>query len=183
MGSLPAEPHEIERKYLLRELPPLPPHAVALRIEQGYLSPDSVASSGDEAEDDLCTGRLRRVTNPDGSLTHLHTLKTGHGLVRTEIERTITAQQFARAWPRTTDRRLTKTRHRVPDGALVWEIDRFDGLDLVIAEVELLTPEAKVAPPAWLAPHVVREVTDEPAFTNYAISKRLADKSSTSSAR
>lgn len=40
---------------------------------------------------------------------------------------------------------------------------------LVLAEVEL--PEARhpASPPAWLAPFIEREVTDDPRYTNRAI--------------
>ena len=40
-------------------------------------------------------------------------------------------------------------------------------------EVELETPDQPVTPPQWLAPHIVREVTDDPAYTNSALSERV----------
>ena len=59
------------------------------------------------------------------------------------------------------------------DGALTWEVDAFEGADLVLAEVELPSADTPVTPPAWLAPHVVREVTEEPAYRNFEVARRL----------
>lgn len=157
-----AEPLEIERVFLLRQLPDLPKHD-ALKIEQGYLPDDGTAG---------LEGRVRRTTKGRAVLCN-HTVKRGLGLVRTEVERVITLEEFERLWPSTVGRRISKTRHKVKDGALTWEIDRFDGLDLVLAEVELPSPDTPVTPPAWLAPHIVREVTEEPEYRNYELAKRL----------
>ncbi|MGH2899473.1 MAG: CYTH domain-containing protein, partial [Solirubrobacteraceae bacterium] len=77
--------------------------------------------------------------------------------------------EFARLWPLTAGARLRKRRHRVPDGALVWEIDEFLERPLVLAEIELPTAQTEVRVPAWLETWIVREVTDEPAYTNLRI--------------
>ena len=50
---------------------------------------------------------------------------------------------------------------------LVWEIDEFLDHPLVLAEVELPSETYDVQVPAWLEPHIEREVTEEPAFRNY----------------
>ncbi len=160
---------EIERTFLLDSMPSLPAGARVLRIEQGYL-PERPG----RRRDPLAEGRLRRTVHPDGAVVCTHTLKHGKGLVRREVERTIPADEFERRWPRTAGRRLTKTRHCVPEGDLLWEIDRYDGLDLVLADVELPTPETRVTLPAWLAPHVIRDVTDEPEYRNYRIALRIS---------
>jgi CYTH domain-containing protein len=157
-------PLEIERRFLLRGPPAIPAHAETLRMEQGYLPTDG----GDG-------GRIRRATDAEGRVLCTHTIKRGFGLVREETEREITPQDFAREWPRTQSRRLTKTRYRVAEAGadgVVWEIDVYDGLDLVLAEVELPDPDAPVALPAWLAPYVAREVTGEPEYSNYEIALR-----------
>jgi adenylate cyclase len=74
-------------------------------------------------------------------------------------------------WPLTKGRRLTKRRHFVRDGELTWEIDAFSDRDMVLAEIELPDEEHSVEPPEWLAPHVVRDVTEEPAFANSALAR------------
>ena len=70
----------------------------------------------------------------------------------------------------TEGRRLRKRRYRVPEGNLVWEIDQFLDRDLVLAEVEL-GPGAptEVEIPAWLRPHVEREVTGDEAYSNFKL--------------
>ncbi|MHC4776119.1 MAG: hypothetical protein ACYTBR_12770 [Planctomycetota bacterium] len=100
--------------------------------------------------------------------------------MRREDERTISEQEFRKHWPRTAGRRLTKTRYRIEQDGLVWEIDRYDGLDLVLAEVELPSADTEITVPDWLQPHVVREVTDEPQFQNYEIALRMAARRMTS---
>ncbi|MCA9285434.1 MAG: hypothetical protein KDA22_09480 [Phycisphaerales bacterium] len=162
-----ALPLEIERSYLLRGAPTFPARAEieALSIVQGYLP---------EAPPPECPpGRLRSVVRPDGTTIYFHTVKTGTGLVRTEVERRIDRKEFDALWPHTAGRRLAKTRYRVAEGERVWEIDRFHGIDLVLAEVELPTPDATVEIPPWLAPLVVREVTDEPEYRNSQIALRV----------
>ncbi len=154
---------EIERKFLLRGLPELPEHADAFRIEQGYLPEDG--------------GRVRRSVGPDRSVVCTFTVKRGSGLIRSENERTIDETEFDRLWGLTTGRRLYKVRYRCPHADLVWEIDAYENLELVLAEVELLAPDTPAKPPPWLEPHVVREVTDEPQYTNYELALKLSRQS------
>lgn len=173
-------PVEIERVWLLSNLPQLPEHASRWRIRQGYLSPgDPSEVLEDDPETPPTTGRIRAIEDAEGITAFVHTIKHGDGLVRHERERPLAEVAFEAAWPATRGRRLTKTRWRIPAGAWTWEIDHFDRLDLVLAEVELTHPEEKVVLPGWLSCCVVREVTDEPAFRNAEIAARhgLLDES------
>lgn len=148
---------EIERKYLLRELPPEVSSAPASEIEQGYLPGKRVAE------------RLRRTVdagNGDDREHWFRTVKVGSGLSRTEIEEETAREVFDAMWPLTEGRRVRKRRYRVHDGPLTWEIDEFLDRELVIAEVELERADADVEPPEWLSRHVVREVTTEPEYSN-----------------
>ncbi|MGE0707388.1 MAG: adenylate cyclase [Planctomycetota bacterium] len=156
-------PQEIERVYLLSGLPELPPGAEPWRIEQGYLPEHELDAP------DCLEGRVRRKTAPTGKTSYVHTIKRGQGLVREETERAIDAAEFEAAWGRTLGRRISKTRHRVREGELVWEVDVFDELPLVMAEVELPYAEYPVELPAWLAPHVVRELTEDSRYRNFAL--------------
>ena len=160
-------PLEIERVYLLDRLPDLPSGAQAHRIEQGYLpNPDPQTVPG---EGTIVEGRLRKKVGPDGAVKRFHTIKKGEGLVRTEIERALTEEEFAAAWPQTEGRRISKTRHKVQDGDLTWEVDAFDELDLVMAEVEIPSVETAVELPQWLAAHVVRELTEDARYRNFVL--------------
>ncbi|MCH2160614.1 MAG: hypothetical protein MK085_01940 [Phycisphaerales bacterium] len=167
-------PVEIERVWLLSDLPELPSTAECLRIRQGYLSPgdpgDTMPADPDHPP---TTGRIRAIEGSDGATTFIHTLKHGQGRVRQERERPLSARAFEAAWPATSGRRLTKTRWRVPVEEWTWEIDHFDRLDMVLAEVELRHPGEVVTIPRWLERHVVREVTEDPAFRNAELAARL----------
>jgi adenylate cyclase len=59
---------------------------------------------------------------------------------------------------------LEKTRHRIPAGGLVWEVDEFGGANrgLVLAEIELTRPDQEFARPAWLG----AEVTGDSRYSN-----------------
>jgi len=143
---------EIERKYLLRALPPL--HAGELqRIEQGWLP-------GERLQE-----RLRRVVVGD-EVRCWRTVKLGRGVSRVEVEEACPLELFERLWPLTEGCRVTKRRHVVREGAHAFEIDEFLDRDLVLAEVELASADETVALPDWLAPFVVREVTGEDEFVN-----------------
>jgi CYTH domain-containing protein len=169
---------EIERVYLLRALPTPLPHGEVWRIDQGYLPPRSTVNDGDSHSPGApiaphqLEGRLRRITHSDGSVEHIHTVKSGIGLVREEIERGIDAETFAREWPRTIGRRLEKVRTRISVGDRLWEIDQFTQIPLVLAECELPSIDAPLDIPDWLAPFIVREVTEEPAFRNAELALR-----------
>lgn len=167
-------PLEIERTYLLDRMPELPPGAIELRIEQGYLPEPPAGAPEHDDPRWIHEGRLRRVIAPDGTVRCVHTIKRGSGLVRSEIECEISIEAFERAWPRTAGRRLRKRRYRVESDGRCWEVDAFDDLDLVLAEVELPDPEAAVVIPDWLQPRIVREVTDEKQYRNYELALRLA---------
>lgn len=180
---------EIERKWVLRALPARIAGFESgqddaaidrVRLRQGYLRPatdeEIDALTADSAPmTPLAFGRIRAIESESGT-TFVHTVKSGEGLVRREVERAIDAATFEAAWPATVGRRLEKIRWRVreSDGRL-WEVDRFEGLDLVLAEVE--APDeataAAVRIPDWLAPVIDREVTHDPAFTNAEIALRL----------
>ena len=149
---------EIERKYLLSALPAEARAAPAVEIEQGYLPGERL------------TERLRHLR--DGvSERWVRTVKLGSGVVRTEVEEDTTAEIYATMWPLTEGRRLRKRRYVVVDGPLTWEIDEFLDRDLVLAEVELPSASLVVEPPAWLAPLLVREVTEEPEFANVNLAR------------
>lgn len=149
---------EVERKYLLSALPPEVAKHKSTEIDQGYLP-------GQEIRE-----RVRRKVSPD-STRYVRTIKAGRGLARIEVEEDITRELFEALWALTEGSRLKKRRHFVPDGALMWEIDEFLDRNLVLAELELPNREIQVAIPGWLAPYVVREVTNESGFVNQNLAR------------
>lgn len=62
---------------------------------------------------------------------------------------------------------IEKVRHSIPHAGLVWEVDEFfgDNAGLIIAEVELDTPDQDVTLPAWVG----REVTGEARYYNASL--------------
>ncbi|HZS61449.1 MAG TPA: hypothetical protein VFA43_19385, partial [Gemmatimonadaceae bacterium] len=144
---------EIERKYLLHALPDRAHDAPAEEIEQGYVPGEHLAE------------RLRRVRQ-NGDVHCYRTVKLGEGISRTEIEEEAPAAVFDAMWPLTEGRRITKRRYAIADEPFTWEIDEFTDRELVLAEVELPDASISVAPPEWLAPYIVREVTGEPEYLN-----------------
>lgn len=147
---------EIERKFLVRELP-FTGDAKRLEIIQGYLAVDS---DGTEV-------RLRRI-----GPRHVITVKTGAGLHRGEIEIEVSAEQFEALWPATERRRLEKARVEVPYQGSVIELDTYHGKleGLHVAEVEFESEEESAVfhPPDWFG----REVTDESAYKNRSLAAR-----------
>ncbi len=109
--------------------------------------------------------RVRRVRSERGE-QYFRTVKLGNGLSRLEIEEETTEAVFEHLWSLTEGRRVRKRRYYVPDGSVLWEIDEFVDRDLVLAEVELASPETAVEVPPWLAEVLVRDVTGEAEFLN-----------------
>jgi CHAD domain-containing protein/CYTH domain-containing protein len=151
-------PIEVERKYLLDRLPEACRGAYVDEIDQGYLPGNALRE------------RVRSVRGPTASF-YQRTVKTGSGLARFELEERTTKEVFDVLWPLTEGCRVRKRRYRIEAGDLTWEIDEFTDRELVLAEVELPSPDVVPEIPPWLAPHVVREVTLEPEFLNLNLAK------------
>jgi CYTH domain-containing protein len=146
--------HEIERRFLVEELPPgLPP---GTPVRQGY-----VALDGDVSV---------RVREAAAGCTL--TVKGGIGRTRVEVERKIDADEFAALWELSEGRRVAKSRAVVPLDGLRIEVDVFEDAlaGLVIAEVEFPSSEAAdaFAPPPWFG----EEVTGRPEWGNPSLAVR-----------
>ena len=159
---------ETERKYLLAQLPPFlstgepvpdtGEAASAKELRQGYLPGDKLRE------------RLREVRQGE-QVTYLRTIKGGSGVQRIEVEEEASSEVFDQMWPLTEGCRVHKRRYSVPDGALVWVVDEFLDRDLVLAEVELPSPDVRPPIPTWMAPHLVRDVTGEDEFVNLNLAR------------
>lgn len=147
---------EIERKYLLTALPRFPATLDVLEIDQGYL-PGVV--------------RLRHQRSTSGREQFFRTVKQGVGVQRMETEDEIDRKTFDELWPQTLGKRVRKRRYVVPNGDDHWEIDEFLDRELVLAELEFDDPEMTVTIPDWLKPVLVRDVTDEPSYTNRSLAR------------
>lgn len=145
---------ERERRFLVRDLPePLPPPS---RVVQAYIStgPASV--------------RVRRVDDD----RHVLTIKTGSGRNRVEIERSLSAEEFAALWDAARALRIEKRRHRIDLGdGLSAELDLYDGELAGRRLVEVEFPDDATAdsfvPPPWFG----REVTNDNRYTNSSLAR------------
>lgn len=141
---------EIERKFLVASDAYRAEATECVEIMQGYLSTRPEA-----------TVRVRLW----GSRGYITVKGLTTGCVRHEWEYEIPAAD-ARAMLEnlcgTTV--LAKRRWLVPHAGLVWEVDEFTGrhAPLVLAEVELTSPDQPLSLPPWLGP----EVTADPRYYN-----------------
>ncbi|MDQ6654511.1 MAG: CYTH domain-containing protein [Verrucomicrobiota bacterium] len=142
---------EIERKFLVREMPTdltVYPH---IEMAQGYLA---IAPDGVQV-------RLRKA-----GAEHSLTYKRNDGASRIEREIPLTSEQFDVLWPATEDKRLTKTRYAMPLGEFTVEIDVYSGrhTGIIVAEVEFENEDAAraFAVPDWLG----EDVSHDPRYSN-----------------
>ena len=148
---------EIERKFLLRSLPPGLEEAPAHVIVQGYLA---LTPEGVEV-------RVRRKGEK-----HFLTVKHGSSLRRFEVELPLPAHEFDTLWPLTAGRRLRKIRRELPgpDGLTI-EIDFYEDAlaGLQVAEVEFPDEDAahRFRPPEYFG----REITDDATYRNETLTR------------
>ncbi len=172
-GDMTRHGIEIERKFRLRAAPSAAVlqaiGAVANHIEQVYL-----ARPGDDRE---IGERVRRTVTDDGTVTYRHTTKRRIAAFSfDEREETIDEAAWTEALIRADPARrpVRKTRHVVPHGDQVLEIDVFEApAGLVVVEVELRDEAETVDLPAWLGEW--REVTGDACYLNASLARRGAE--------
>lgn len=149
-------PLEIERKFLLQQLPDRLANHPHEEIAQGYLA--------------LERGGVQVRLRKKGSVRSL-TYKRGAKIGREEREIRLSAEQFDALWPATEGRRLTKVRYDVPWKEWVIEVDVYSGRHsgLVVAEVEFPDEKSCVAfiPPEWVG----EDVTGRSRYSNVSLAR------------
>lgn len=145
---------EIERKYLINELPFIPEEYPYTEIEQGYLNTSPVV-------------RVRR----DGTSYYL-TYKGEGMMAREEYNLPLNKEAYFHLLSKADGRIITKTRYRIPlNEELTVELDMFHGEyeGLVLAEVEFPTVEAANAftPPDYFG----EDVTFSKKYHNSVLSQ------------
>ena len=144
---------EIERKFLVVG-DAWRAGAVGTRYRQGYLAAGA------------CTVRVRLA----GERGFLTVKGRAVGPVRDEYEYPIPAADAAEMLERLcAGGRIEKVRHRVEHRGHLWEVDEFAGENagLVVAEVELASPDEDVELPPWAG----AEVTDDPRYANASLAR------------
>jgi len=147
---------EIERKYLLKTMDWKDEIIQSItNIKQAYLFEDHEKSV-----------RIR-VRSDKAFLT----IKMGRGLTRNEYEYSISVMDAKEMIAKAELRCLEKIRYVVNHKNNLWEIDVFQGKydGLVLAEIELASPDEQVELPSWIG----EEVTDNPAYLNVELFKNL----------
>lgn len=143
---------EIERKFLVRSDAWRAEADEGRAFEQGYLA----GNPGLAVRVRLCDG-------VEGFLT----IKAGGGIARAEFEYPIPPGDARSLLDLCGPRVVLKRRHRLVFETFVWEIDVFAGAHqgLVLAEVELESPDQPVTLPPWIG----TEVTGDERYANAAL--------------
>ena len=139
-------PLEIERKFLLSNDTWRLAVARTLKLAQGYLDRSA-----------HCSVRVRL----EGAEARLNIKSRTLGVSRLEYEYPIPVDEAREMLTQLCGGRvIEKTRHFVPVGAHTFEIDVFEGENagLVVAEVELGSPDEAFERPAWLGAEVSHDI-------------------------
>lgn len=144
---------EIERKFLLKNIPYELSELKSKHLEQGYINSDPVV-------------RIRRSDDK-----FFLTIKSNGLMKRIEVEKEITSEEYQELSAIVKGRLITKTRYLIPlEDGLTMELDIFEGdfKGLIVAEVEFPTEEAAVSfvPPEF----VEKDVTSDKRYANVALS-------------
>lgn len=162
---------EIERKFLLDRTPEeLIAEGAFIRrtqqvIEQTYL-----------ALDEQQEVRVRRLVDADtAAVEYTHTFKQGNGMSREEIEYSITAGIYDQLFQASGAVPLIKTRTTGEWNGFTVELDRYDQLNLTVAEVEFDSLEDAEAfvPPDWFG----EDISSKREYSNKKVWKELQNRS------
>lgn len=145
---------EIERKFLIKNLPDNLTSYKARKIEQAYLCTDPVV-------------RVRR-DNDDYYLTY----KSKGMIVREEYNLPLTKEAYGHLLAKADGNIITKTRYEIPEkDDLTIELDVFEGKfdGLLLAEVEFASEEEALGyiPPEWFG----EDVSNSTKYHNSTLSR------------
>ena len=147
---------EIERKFLVSELPSDLSKYQKKEMTQGYISVDPelrIRSSGSK---------------------YIFTFKNSGSLVREEFESDLTLEQYENLRQLITGNEIVKTRYKIPlENELVAELDiyggRLNGLTTVEVEFASIEQSKLFNPPNWFGD----DVTEDRRYGNSSLSKKL----------
>lgn len=124
----------------------------------------------------MCQGYLNRDKQRTvrvrvaGRLAWLTVKGLTRGAVRAEYEYPIPPEEARELLALCEPPLIEKRRHRVEHAGMTWEVDVFDGdnAGLLVAEVELASPDQDFERPGWVGD----EVTDDPRYYNANLVER-----------
>jgi CYTH domain-containing protein len=157
---------EIERKFLLPAFPSTELEQQTITfVSKQYIYQTYLAFSEDQEI------RVRKLVDKDGLSHYTHTFKSGHGLVREEIEYAISEEVYSQLLARSGLIPLEKVRTKVHHKGILLEIDEYKQINLIVVEVEF--PEVAAAEffevPSWFG----RELGQEEEFRNKTLWVKL----------
>jgi adenylate cyclase len=148
---------EIERKFLVRSLPPGSKKAPNSHIRQAYFP---------------LRGKQFEIRIREKGGEHFVTIKAGRGTIRVEEETGISNKSFKKLWPLVCAVSIAKRRYRIPCKGKTIELDVYEGphRGLITADVEFRSRrEAEsFTPPAWFG----REITGGRKYGNENLARR-----------
>jgi CYTH domain-containing protein len=148
---------EIERKFLVRSLPPGWKKAPNSRIRQAYFP---------------LRGKQFEIRIREKGNEHFITIKAGRGTVRIEEETKISKNSFRNLWPLICAASVAKRRYRIAHRTKTIELDIYEGphRGLKTADVEFSSRREADAftPPAWFG----REITGSRKYANEVLARR-----------
>lgn len=150
-----AEKLEFERKYLLLKQPVLKADVV-YRVEQHYFGDDRIRRTSTEGEPDVFYHTVKKNLRPG---------------VNSENEKKISRAEYYNLLEKSKSF-IIKYRHCYFIGDLKWEVDVFEDINLVVAEVEYPKEDYKIKIPKFIEDVMVMEVTKFREFSNKNISKK-----------
>ena len=146
---------EIERKFLVKANDFKNLAVSSVNIKQAYLSKDPHR-----------TVRIR-IKNKQAFLT-IKGISSASGMSRFEWEKELTLEEGEMLFQLALPTVIVKTRYIVPQGALSFEVDVFEGdhQGLILAEIELPSESTSIVLPPWIG----KEVTGDQRYYNSYLS-------------
>ena len=153
---------EIERKFLVKANDFKNLAVSSATIKQAYLSKDPYR-----------TVRVR-IKDKQAFLT-IKGISSTSGMSRFEWEKELTLEEGEMLLQLALPTVIVKTRYIVPQGALSFEVDVFEGdhQGLILAEIELASESTSIVLPSWIG----KEVTGDQRYYNSYLSSKESKNS------
>lgn len=146
---------EFERKFLLLKKPVLKADVV-YRVENHYFGDERIRRKSEDGKEDVFYHTIKKNLRPG---------------VNSEIEKVITRDEYYSLLEKSKSF-IIKYRHCYFIGPLKWEVDVFEDINLVVAEVECPREDYKLKTPKFIEDVTIMEVTKFKEFSNKNISKK-----------
>lgn len=151
---------EIERRFIMRKLPTTCANEIIF-IEQYY--------------DDFGVRYRKSFNKTTEKLLCEKTIKSKVSAATNNEENLEISLETFEKETNENQRYVRKLRYVYYFSGFKFEVDSFDNIHLIIMEVELEDAKQTIHFPMWLEKLIIKEITDEPEFSNYILSRKLRD--------